>query len=134
MPFIIVVDFLFSKSYYSRNFIFNSQRKCLYSHKILDCCNYENLYPRIVFLLCGCINQYMRNLVPAKICTFKSILRPDHNLRLLLVSFEGGEWWSKILLFHIYFPQNNHFPSSLKYECEIVFSVFLSLDENLMKS
>ena len=31
---------------------------------------------------CECINKFMRNLVPEKICTFDSILRADQSLRL----------------------------------------------------
>ena len=51
---------------------------------------------------------------------------------IYLVSFYGGEWWSKGLHCHMYFPQNNHF-LSLKYQCDIVFSIFFSLDQNVMK-
>ena len=46
---VIVVDFFQQVIIFhsiASNFIFNSQRQCLYSQKILDCCNYENLYPR----------------------------------------------------------------------------------------
>ena len=47
--------------------------------------------------MCGCINQYRQNLVPAKICSFESILRADHRPRLsscflcdLFLEFEGN--------------------------------------------
>ena len=39
-------------------------------------------------------------------------------------------WWSERLHFHIHFPQNNQ--NSLKYKSDIVFTAFLSLDQNLI--
>ena len=44
------------------------------------------------------------------------------------------EWWSERRHCHKCFPQyvlSSHVLSSLKYKCDIVFSFFLSLDENL---
>ena len=43
----------------------------------------------------------------------------------MLVSFYGREWWSERPHSHMYFPKNKR---------DIVFSVLLSLDQNLMKT
>ena len=77
MSFVIVVDF-FSTSYYF--FIpvisFLIPKGIVYTHKKFQIVVTENVYTREI-QFCGCINQYMQNLVPVKICTSESILRAE---------------------------------------------------------
>ena len=77
MSFVIVVDF-FSSSYYF--FVpvisFLIPNGNVYTHKKFPIVVTEKVYTREI-QFCGCINQHMQNLVPAKICTSESVLRAE---------------------------------------------------------
>ena len=53
----------------------------IYTHKKFQIVVTAKIYT-LEIPFCGCINQCVQNLVPARICTFESTLRADHSLQL----------------------------------------------------
>ena len=74
----------------------------------------------------------MSTFAPIKISYSNTVCnKSGAEVWICLVSFSDGEWWSEILHCHMYFNQNDHV---LNWNINVtVFSVFFSLDQNLIK-